>query len=69
MKSKKSNANFSVANDTPVASIILSYDSKNEKFNIGQSTNGTKEIWISKNGHDYKNSSHVIKIDTDDEGG
>ncbi|WP_298543433.1 M56 family metallopeptidase [uncultured Aquimarina sp.] len=68
VSSKKSNANFSVSNDTPITPFVLSYDSKNDKINIGQSSSGHKNIWISKNKHNKHSNSHVIEINSGDEG-
>ncbi|WP_299216377.1 M56 family metallopeptidase [uncultured Aquimarina sp.] len=68
VSSKKSNANFSVSNDTPITPFVLSYDSKNDKINIGQSNSGHKNIWISKNKHNKHSDGHVIEINSGDEG-
>ncbi|WP_298318371.1 M56 family metallopeptidase [uncultured Aquimarina sp.] len=66
VSSKKSNANFSIANDTPITPFVLSYDSKSDKINIGQSSSGHKNIRISK--HNKHSDGHVIEINSGDEG-
>ncbi|WP_299257610.1 M56 family metallopeptidase [uncultured Aquimarina sp.] len=64
--SKKSNANYSIANDTPIKPFVLSYDSRNEKMSIGQS--GNNNIWISKNNGNIDSDTQVIGINSDNEG-
>ncbi|GAA0725291.1 hypothetical protein GCM10009430_30700 [Aquimarina litoralis] len=64
--SSKSNANFSVSDDKPINPLVLSYDSKEEKINIGQS--GNKNIWISKDGKSKHVDIQSIEIQSDDEG-
>ncbi|MBW1298613.1 M56 family metallopeptidase [Aquimarina litoralis] len=66
VSSKKSNANFSVSNDSPISPFVLSYDSKSEKINIGQT--GNKNIWISKDGKHKHVGVNSIEIKSDDEG-
>lgn len=63
MNSEKSNANFSVENESPITPIIISYDYKNEKMGIGQS--GSKNVWFkSRKG---KKGATIFEIDSDDE--
>ncbi|MDY8134303.1 M56 family metallopeptidase [Aquimarina sp. 2201CG5-10] len=65
MNSEKSNANFSIENETPITSIMISYDSKNDKMGIGQSAG--KNIWFkNKSG---KSGGTVFTINSDDDGG
>ncbi|MDH7444639.1 M56 family metallopeptidase [Aquimarina sp. 2201CG14-23] len=68
MSSKKSNANFSIENETPIKPFVVSYDSKNEKIRIGQSGNSHKNVWISKHSDSDHDDGHIIEIDVDDDG-
>jgi len=49
MSSEKSTANFSMENENPIAPIAISYDSKKDIILIGQSSNSSKNMRISKN--------------------
>ncbi|SEL94533.1 Signal transducer regulating beta-lactamase production, contains metallopeptidase domain [Aquimarina amphilecti] len=64
ISSKKSNTNFSLSNDSPIKPFVLSYDSKEDKINIGQSNNN---IWISKNKGSKHSDKHIIEINSDDD--
>ncbi|MHA7058417.1 M56 family metallopeptidase [Aquimarina sp. M1] len=66
MTSKKSNANFSVANETPIHPLVISYDSKKGKINIGQS--GDNNAWIHRDKHSKHSDTQVIEVYSDDEG-
>ncbi|WP_299440078.1 M56 family metallopeptidase [uncultured Aquimarina sp.] len=68
MSAKKSNANFSIENETPIKPFVVSYDSKKEKIRIGQSGNSSKNVWISKSKHGKHKDGHIIEIDADDDG-
>ncbi len=59
LSSKKSNANYAIANETPIYPFVISYDSKNEKISIGQSKNGN-HIWVSRN-HPEGHSDGQVK--------
>ncbi|AXT56328.1 hypothetical protein J8L88_11955 [Aquimarina sp. MMG015] len=64
VSSKNSNANFSLSNDSPITPLVLSYNSKEDKINIGQSSNN---IWISKNKGSKHSDTHIIEINSDDD--
>ncbi|WP_299187779.1 M56 family metallopeptidase [uncultured Aquimarina sp.] len=64
VSSKKSNTNFSLSNDSPITPFVLSYDSKEDKINIGQSNNN---IWISKSKGSKHSDTQIIEINSDDD--
>ena len=68
MSAKKSNANFSIENETPIKPFVVSYDSKKEKIRIGQAGHSGKNVWISKSKHSKHKDGHIIEIDADDDG-
>ncbi|MFD2565158.1 M56 family metallopeptidase [Aquimarina rubra] len=68
LSSKKSNANFSIANETPINPFVISYDSKKEKINIGQSNSGQNNVWISKSTSGENDGAQILELKSDDNG-
>ncbi len=58
ISSEKSNANYAIENDAPINPIIITYNSKTQKINIGQSENNSIHVWTSK-----KNKKNIVEIE------
>ncbi|KAA1245798.1 M56 family metallopeptidase [Aquimarina sp. RZ0] len=71
MSSEKSNANFSIENESPIQAFVISYDSKNDKIRIGQSQGMLVKRKKNKNGVtivgiDPNDKNEMIFIDPDE---
>ena len=58
--SQNSNANYSLKNDTPIRPFMISYNSKTDNVNIGQSNNNIHYTWT-----DQEDEHKIVEVHTD----